>query len=130
MQWIGHREEEHYKLIMRTFLEVFPQATLWGSGTLMVGSLRPLRFTREAFEAHIADPETRFALARAGLDSFETLRASYTAGPEEMRRFVGSGPVLTDDRPLLEYHRSLQGSGRPLDISQLKGDVERHIVSR
>jgi spermidine synthase len=127
MQWIGHREEEHYKLIMRTFLEVFPHATLWGDGTLMVGSTSPLRFSREGFERHLADPDTRFALARVRLDSFDALRERYTAGAEEMRRFVGGGPVLTDDRPLLEYHRSLRGGGAPVDVSGVRGDVERHI---
>jgi spermidine synthase len=127
MQWIGHREEAHYKLIMRTFLEVFPHATLWGEGTLMVGSTAPLRVSREAFERHLADPDTRFALARVRLDSFEALRARYTAGPDEMRRFVGDGPVLTDDRPMLEYHRSLGRGGPPVDVSGLRGDVDRHI---
>jgi hypothetical protein len=33
LQWIGHREESHYKLIMRTFLQVFPHTTLWSNGT-------------------------------------------------------------------------------------------------
>ena len=127
MQWIGQREPEHYTLIMRTFLEVFPHATLWSDGSLLVGSTRPLRISREAFERQIADPETRFAVTRVGLDSFDALRARYTAGPDEMRRFVGAGPVLTDDRPVLEYHRSLERSGRPLDISSLRGSVERHV---
>ena len=30
LQWIGHRDEEHYRLIMRTFLDVFPDADLVG----------------------------------------------------------------------------------------------------
>ena len=127
MQWIGHREEEHYKLIMRTFLEVFPEATLWGEGTLMVGSLGPLRFSRAAVERQLADPETRFALARVRLDSFEALRGRFTAGPDEMRAFVGPGPVLTDDKPLLEYHRSLTGGGRPLDLSGVRSPVDPHV---
>lgn len=129
MQWIGHREEEHYKRIMRTFLDVFPDATLWGDGTLMLGSTSPLRFSREAFDRHLADPDIRYALARVRLDSFEALRARFTAGPDEMRRFVGDGPVLTDDRPILEYHRSLASSGPPVDVSELRGgDVTPYIV--
>jgi spermidine synthase len=128
MQWIGHREEEHYKLIMRTFLDVFPHATLWGEGTLMVGTTLPLRFRRQAFEQHLTDPETRFALARVRLDTFQALLARFTAGPDEMRRFVGDGPVLTDDRPLLEYHRSLGRSGPPVDVSGLVGDVSVHVM--
>ena len=127
MQWIGLREPAHYTLIMRTFLDVFPHATLWANGSLMVGSVTPLRISRDAFEGRMVDAETRLAVTRVGLDSFEALRERYTAGPDEMRRFVGGGPVLTDDRPLLEYHRSLEENGAPLDLSGLKGDVGRHL---
>jgi hypothetical protein len=44
-----------------------------------------------------------------------------------MRRFVSDGPTLTDDRPLLEYHRSLADQDAPLDLTPLRGDV-RNII--
>ena len=127
LQWIGHRDESHYKLIMRTFLQVFPHATLWADGSLMVGSLEPLRLSRSRYEQRLKDPEVLFGLSRVRLESFEALARRYTAGPDEMRRFVGDGPVLTDDRPLLEYHRSLAADKRTLDLSALRGDVTRHL---
>ena len=65
------------------------------------------------------------ALDDIGLLDFETLRGWYTAGPEEMRAFVGPGLVLTDDRPLLEYHRSLPGDREDLDLRALRGDFTR-----
>jgi spermidine synthase len=130
LQWIGHREEAHYKLIMRTFLRVFPRATLWADGSLMVGSLEPLRFSRAGFERKLQAPDVVFGLSRVRLDTFEALAGRYTAGPDEMRRFVGDGPILTDDRPLLEYHRSLTDAGRPLDLSTLRGDVRRHLAEQ
>ena len=34
LQWIGHRPPTQYKLIMRTFLDVFPDATLWFDGRI------------------------------------------------------------------------------------------------
>jgi len=127
VQWIGHREDLHYKLIMRTFLKAFPHTTLWADGSLMVGSLQPLGISRLAYERHVADPGVRFELARVGLDTFDALLRRYTAGPDEMRRFVGDGPILTDDRPLLEYHRSIRDSGPPVDLSSVRGDVRRHL---
>ena len=42
LQWIGERPEAYYKALMRTFLDVFPDATLWHQGKLLVASLRPL----------------------------------------------------------------------------------------
>jgi spermidine synthase len=127
VQWIGHRPEMHYKLIMRTFLEAYPHATLWSGGSLMVGSRRPLQVSRVAYERLVADPQVRARLAQVGLDTFEALLRKYTAGPDEMRRFVGAGPLLTDDRPLLEYHRSIRDSGPAVDVSSLRGDVNRHL---
>lgn len=123
LQWIGNREPAHYRLIMRTFLDVFPDATLWLGGELMVGSVAPLRLDRAAFERKLGDPKSGRAMTDAGLDSFETLRSWYTAGPREMQVLVGAGPVLTDDRPLVEYHRSLPADPRPLDLSTIKGRV-------
>jgi spermidine synthase len=105
LQWIGHRSDAQYKLIMRTFLEVFPHTTLWFDGQLMVGSVTPLTLAPALVDGKRARPETRLALDEVGLDSFDTLTAWYVAGPDELRRFVGEGPVLTDDRPIVEYHR-------------------------
>jgi spermidine synthase len=127
LQWIGRREDMHYKLIMRTFLSIFPHATLWSNGDLMVGGLKRLQISRAAFERKTSAPDVRAALATVGLDTFDALLDRYTAGPDEMRRFAGSGPVLTDDRPLLEFHRSIEG-GPLVDVSLLRGDVRRHVV--
>ncbi len=127
LQWIGHRSDTQYKLIMRTFLEVFPHTTLWLGGQLMVGSLQPLTISPALVIDKQARPETRLALDDIGLDSFETLASWYVAGPDELRRFVGAGPVLTDDRPLVEYHRSLPANDPPVDLAGLRGDVRTLI---
>jgi spermidine synthase len=125
LQWIGHRSAIQYRLIMRTFLSVFPDATLWFDGGLMVGSLSPLKIDREIVAAKRANPITAAALDAIGLHDFETLARWYTAGPDEMRRLVGAGPILTDDQPLVEYHRSLPADDPPIDLSNLRGDVAR-----
>jgi spermidine synthase len=127
LQWIGHREATPYRLIMQTFLSVFPHATLWAGGTLMVGSLEPLVLSRQAFERTLADPATRAALEEVGLGSFDALLATYTAGPQEMRLLVGDTPVLTDDRPRIEYFGSLPENDPGIDLKQVRGDVRRHV---
>jgi spermidine synthase len=123
LQWIGHRPDSQYRLIMRTFLDVFPYTTLWADGQLMVGAKRPLRLARAAFDAKRDRAVTRAALDEVGLDSFETLTSWYVAGPDELRRFVGAGPLLSDDRPLVEYHRSLPAGEPMVDLRGLRGDV-------
>ena len=68
-------------------------------------------------------PEGRRALAAVGLTSFRSLIAQYTAGPEEITAFVGNGPLLTDDRPRIEFFRSLDAGAEPTDSPGLRGDV-------
>jgi len=128
LQWIGHRPPAEYTLIMRTFLEVFPDATLWYDANFMVGTRRPLTLDRATIDRLRERPETRAALNDVGLTSWAELRSWYTAGPDEMHAFVGAGPVLTDDRPLVEYRKlSASELSTPLDRSPLKGDVMRHV---
>jgi len=129
LQWIGHRPSVEYKMIMRTFLDVFPDTTLWYDANFMVGSLKPLTVDRSHLDRLRQNPETRAALDSAGLTGFDVLRGWYTAGPDEMRAFVGAGPILTDDRPLVEYHHWLPRPDQqpPLDLSLLRGDINRII---
>lgn len=125
VQWVFGTDAE-YKMIMRTFLSVFPHVTLWADGSVMVGSLRPQQLARADFEWKLHLPQTRDALAAAGIASFDDLQRLYTAGRSDMRRFVGRGPILTDDRPAVEYFLSLPRT--PVDVSGLRGDV-REILS-
>jgi spermidine synthase len=129
LQWIGHRPRVEYTLIMRTFLDVFPDATLWYDANFMIGTRRPLRIDAGALDRLRADPATREALDAVGLTGFDVLRSWFTAGPEQMRAFVGDGPILTDDRPLVEYHHWLPRPEEqpPLDLSALKGDVTPYV---
>jgi spermidine synthase len=125
-QWVYGRSETEYKLIMRTFLTVFPNATLWGSD-LLVGSKSPLHLERAAFERKLQDPAMRAVLESVGLGSFEALLSRYRAGPDELTQFLGPGPILTDDRPMVEYFLSLPSGERAVDLSGLRGDPRRLV---
>jgi spermidine synthase len=127
LQWVGLREDTAYKLIARTFLDVFPDATAWVDGTLLVGTVGPMTISRGAFERQLADPGTREALAAVGLTDFDDLVGWYSAGPATLRSFVGPGPTLTDDRPLVEYFRALP-RGEPLARLDRLRDDGRAIV--
>jgi len=130
LQWIGKRPSVEYKLIMRTFLEVFPHATLWNDGEFMVGSLQPLRVHPGTVDRMRQHAPTREALDAIGLTSFAVLRSWYSGSADEMRALAGPGPILTDDRPMVEYHHWLPPAHEqpPLDLSSLTGDVSRIVV--
>ncbi len=126
LQWVSGTEAE-YKTIMRTFLSVFPETTLWGDGSLMIGSDRPLRLRRSDFDWKLQIPGRREAFAELGIKTFDELLKLYIAGPAELSRLVGTGPVLTDDRPLTEYFLSLPRT-KEVDLTGVQGDV-REILA-
>ena len=127
LQWIGHRSRVEYDLIMRTFLEVFPDATLWNGGTLMAGTKRPLTVSRAAFDRKRRDPQTAAALEAVGLGSYDALLGAFSGTADAMRAFVGPGPLLTDDQPRIEYHRSLGNRDVEADLSSFTGQGRERV---
>lgn len=128
LQWIGDRPAHEYRLMVRTFLEVFPNSTLWAGGHLLVGSVRPPTFVRSEFARQLQYQPTRAALEDVGLGRFEQLLERYVAGPAELKALTGPGAVLTDDRPVVEYFKSLPDTGAArVDPAAFKGDVMRHV---
>ena len=125
LQWVGMLQETQHKLVMRTFLDVFPDATLWSDGQLLVGTRGPLRLDTAALERKLADPAARQALATIGVTSLDALLGLYWAGPEELRAYVGPGPILTDDQPMIEYFMALPRNEPAGDIGRVRGDPRR-----
>lgn len=131
LQWIPGTDAE-FRIIARTFLSVFPEATAWGDGSLFVGSLTPLKLSRQAFEARQDLPGRRQAMKDVGIDSFDALLAQFAAGPAQIRAFVGEGEILSDDRPMAEYFLSLPQTGPP-DLNALRklgADVSPSLAER
>ena len=128
LQWVAGTEAE-YKLILRTFLRVFPETTLWGDGTLMLGSVAPLRLRQSDYDWKMQIPERRAVLESLRLETFDKLLGQFVAGPDELRAYAGDGVVLTDDRPLVEYFLSLPRDQAP-DLSGVRGDVRRYVAAR
>lgn len=121
MQWNGGDSATEYKLLMRTFLSVFPYTTLWGDGSLMLGSMKPFTLSQSAYEAR-----------RAGFELFDwdlpTLKRIYIAGTDDVRAFVGDGPILTDDKPVIEYFLSLPKDDAPGGYTGPRGVFEKILT--
>ncbi len=98
LQWLGSDTDFEYKLIMRTFLSVFPETTLWGDHSLMAGTLEPYVLSASHFEQRRRDPAFRVVFDW----DLATLRRLYVAGPTALAAFVGPGPLLSDDKPVPE----------------------------
>ena len=48
LQWVPDERDVHYEMIVRSFLEVFPYATAWANGSMLVGTREPLRIDPRA----------------------------------------------------------------------------------
>jgi rhodanese-related sulfurtransferase len=60
----------------------------------------------------------RAALAAAGIHDAGALLHWFVARDDELRAYAGEGAVLSDDRPTVEYFRSLPPDRTQLDLSR------------
>lgn len=98
---------QNLEAILRTFFSVFPHGELyWGTGNLIaLGSGRPVPEPRPA-RLDALPALARETLQEAALSDAAALRARRLAGAAEVRAALGSGPLLSDERPLLELRSS------------------------
>jgi spermidine synthase len=116
LQWNGAATETPYKLIGRTFVSVFPETTLWGDGSLLLGTQQPFTFSQSTYERRRQD--ARF---REFFDwDLDTIRQSYIAGPPHLAAWLGQGPLLTDDKPVIEYFLALPANDPAVDLKPIQ----------
>ena len=121
-QWVPlHRlPEGHYKIILRTFLKVFPNTTLWYKYTpdfvILIGTREPLKINYKEFLAKSQIPNVANELLYDNLDG-TSLLDSFMMGAQRLQQYVGDGPIHTDNRPQLDFFRS----------QSLNGTTEKNI---
>ncbi len=113
-QWLEDRgdnpdNEAQRKLMARTFLAAFPHVTMWVYGALIIGSNEPIDASQATIAARWDQRRLGEHLAGSGFDSPEAVRSLYSLGDAELRAWAGEGPIMTDDRPYVEYFLSLPG---------------------
>ncbi|MDE0297702.1 MAG: fused MFS/spermidine synthase [Candidatus Poribacteria bacterium] len=130
-QWVPlHRvPEEHYKTIVRTFVNVFPHTTLWYKYTpdfvILIGTPRPLRINYKDFLARAQIPSVREGLAHDDLDGMSLLD-SFMMGEKRVLEYVGDGPIHTDNRPHLEFfHAQDITNTTPVNVAGMTKHRER-----
>ncbi|ALE88644.1 spermidine synthase [Pseudomonas versuta] len=92
--------------LVRSFLDVFPYATLWTSEfheMLLVGSMQPIELDAARINARFEQPGVHNALQDVGVASGAALLATYVTDRAGLERFAGDAPAVTDDQPRIEY---------------------------
>ena len=91
--------------LVRSFLDVFPYATLWTSEfheMLLVGSLQPIELDAARINARFEQPGVRNTLQDVGIASAAALLATWITDREGLERFAADAPAVTDDQPRIE----------------------------
>jgi spermidine synthase len=114
-QWVPlyNLQPSDVRMLYRSFTESFPYVLvfLYSYDTFLVGSDRPLDLSAARFVGRMPSERLRQDLAALALDTPAHMLATVLMGREAAARFAGSAPLVTDDRPLVEYTgpKSLHG---------------------
>jgi spermidine synthase len=127
MQWTPYGSTvDEFKAHLRTFQAVFPHVLIafgpGGYGFFLFGSEEPMSFDDGAIDDVLARPGILREISSA-YDSPEStvdgwrnrIHGLVWIADDQVARYVGDGPLITDDRPLPEYFllRRLFGPASP-----------------
>lgn len=100
-------DPDDFKLIVRTFNEVFPQTTLWesqvGMDYILIGKKTPFRLEIGEIERNFELPGVKADLMRIGVESAPEFLKFMITGPSRLREYAGKGMLHTDDNSRLEF---------------------------
>ncbi|MDR9752788.1 fused MFS/spermidine synthase [Pseudomonas sp. SZMC_28357] len=94
------------RALVRSFLDVFPYATLWTSEfheMLLVGSLQPIELDAARITRRFQQESVRSTLQDVGVGSAPALLATWVTDRQGLQRFAADAPAVTDDWPRIEY---------------------------
>jgi spermidine synthase len=134
-QWVPLYEtsERAIKIQMRTFLDAFPNGTVWNSDengkgydVVLLGQIEPPRIDVSAVQARIDEsPLLAKSLAESKLGSATDLFATYAVGAADLTGWLEGIPVNDDFSLKLEYISGLAFNLQIAD-SIYAGMVRRH----
>src|SRR5580698_139241 len=107
-QWlpIATQNDEDSRSLVRSFVDVFPYASLWTTELhemLLVGSLQPMDLDMNRVASRFKQPQVVQALGEVGIDSPAALMATWITDREGLERYAANADPVTDDRPRIEY---------------------------
>ncbi len=112
-QWLPlHQlDEATARSVIRTFLDVYPDATAWIASfnveTPALGLLgsngRPMRWPPTHFARRVTDQTLLEDLMRQAIRGDVTLFGTFISGPQGLSAFAGDAPMNTDDRPFVTF---------------------------
>jgi spermidine synthase len=119
-QWlpISTQNDEDTRSLVRSFLDVFPYATLWSTELhemLLVGSYQPIELNADQIANRFTQGNVRTSLGAVGISSPAALLATWVTGREGLERYAMNARPVTDNDPRIEYSRWV----RPKEITRV-----------
>lgn len=131
-------DDADLRTLLRSFRRVFEHTSVWHMNCLptdfliVVGTPAPLEIDLEQLGRRMAAPAVRQDLEPLGLADPYALLYTLLAEGDEVGRYLGEGPLNTDDRPVLSY--SSYGAifrstiaGNLVQLLARRGDVGRLV---
>jgi spermidine synthase len=97
------------RMMIRTMMAEFPYVSLWIPNRMegvAIGSMEPLRVDIGEWRRRMQLPGLGDDMRAIGFHSPEDLAATFVAAGQALDRFMGDGPIVTDNRPRIEYFNS------------------------
>ena len=107
-QWIplSQLPEPHLKTVVRTFIEVFPNTTIWYKYTpdfaVLIGTPERLKINYHRFMERTQILRVQELLVADGLDGISLLD-SFMMSEKALRAYAGDATIHTDNHPRLEF---------------------------
>jgi spermidine synthase len=108
-QWLNViiMPEREMKMLIRTFVDAFPESSLWAGGgswdLLLIGSPKPIRLDPGQLWARYSRPRVREDLQRIGLRSPQALLSYHVLGREALSVYVRGVSSISDDRTYVDF---------------------------
>ena len=113
--------------VARTFLEVFPNASMWetlfGADYLFVGSKDALEMSWETLTARLQEPGVAADLSRVGIRGPSDLLLHHLVDGARLRDWAAAGEIYRDDTSRLEFEapRLVYRTITPNELEALNG---------
>lgn len=107
-QWLplATQNDEDTRALVRSFLDVFPHATLWTTELhemLLIGSAQPIELDAARITQRFYQGTVAASLREIGIDSPAALLATWVTDRAGLEQYAAMAEPVTDDRPRIEY---------------------------
>jgi spermidine synthase len=111
-QWLPlyQLDLEGLRVIIRTFLQVFPEGTAYLAHYSLqtpiiglIGTTQPVRYPPDWLDRRVHDATLRGKLHSLRLNDSYALLGNFLAGRDDLADFAGAGHLNTDDHPVITF---------------------------